>query len=98
MIHQRQRLAFSLEACYDALGVHAELDNFERDPAAHGRLLLSHVNDAATAFADLLEDFVPANRVSGFLGGRQSKSQGRVRHRWLTHETTGPLGSAKQSC
>ena len=61
MIHQRQRLALGLEAGDDLLGVHAQLDDLERDPAAHRFLLLGHVDDAAAAFADLLQQLVAAD-------------------------------------
>ena len=47
------------------LRVHAELDDLERHAAAHRLLLLRHVNDAAAAFADLLEQLVAADAVAG---------------------------------
>ena len=65
MVHQRQRLPLGFEAGDDLLGVHAQLDDLERDAAAHRFLLLGHVDDAAAAFADLLEQFVAANPVAG---------------------------------
>jgi hypothetical protein len=34
------------------LGVHAQLDDLERDAAAHRFLLLGHIDHAAAAFAD----------------------------------------------
>ena len=56
MIHQRQRLPLRLESGDDRLGIHAELDDLERHAAANGFELLGHVNHAATALADLLEE------------------------------------------
>jgi hypothetical protein len=68
MIHQRERLAFSLEPGNDLPRVHAQLDDLERHTAADRLFLLGHVNDAATAFADFLEQLVTANSVAGFFG------------------------------
>ena len=65
MVHHRQRLPLGLEAGDDLLGVHAELDDLERDAAAHRFLLFGHIDDAAAAFADLLEQFVAADAVAG---------------------------------
>ena len=64
MIHHRQRLALGFEAGDDLLGVHAQLDDLERDAAAHRFLLLGHVDHAAAAFADFLEQFVAADAVA----------------------------------
>ena len=74
MVHQRQRLPLGLEPGDDALGVHAQLDDLERDAAADRFLLLGHINHAAAAFADLLEQFVAANPVAGFFGQRNGSS------------------------
>jgi len=67
MIHERQRLPLSLEACNNALRIHAELDDLKRDTPAYRLLLLGHVNDTATTFAQLLKEFVPPNPVARFL-------------------------------
>ena len=61
VVHQRQRLPLGLEAGDDLAGVHARLDDLERDLAADGLLLLGHVDDAHAAFADLLEQLVGAD-------------------------------------
>ena len=58
MVHHRQRLALGLEPRDDALGVHAQLDDLQRHPTAHRLFLFGHINDAATAFTDLLQDFI----------------------------------------
>ena len=55
MIHHRQRLPLGLEAGDDALRVHAQLDDLERDAAPDGFLLLGHVNHAAATLADHLK-------------------------------------------
>ena len=74
MVHHRQRLPLGLEAGDDALGVHAQLDDLERHAAADRLLLLGHINHAAAAFADLLQQFVAANPVAGFLSRLQHQA------------------------
>src|SRR5262245_59270046 len=69
MLHQRQRLPFSLEAGDHFLSVHAQLNNLEGDPAADRLGLLGHINDPATALADLLEQFVATNPIPRYVGG-----------------------------
>ena len=64
MVHQRQRLPLGLKPGDDLFGVHAQLDDLERHPAADRLLLLGHINHAAAAFADLLEQFVAADVVA----------------------------------
>ena len=68
----RQRLALGFKAGDDLLGVHAQLDDLERHAAAHRFLLLGHVNHAAAAFADFLEQFVAADAIAGFFGGQRN--------------------------
>src|SRR5262245_12762999 len=65
MIHHREGLALCFETGDDTPGVHAELDDFESDASADWFLLLSHINNAATTFAELLEKFVAADFVAG---------------------------------
>src|SRR2546422_7671968 len=60
MIHHREGLALDFEARDDAAGIHAELDDLQRYAAADRLLLFGHVNHAATAFANVLEQFVSA--------------------------------------
>jgi hypothetical protein len=69
MIHQRQRLTLGVEAGYDLLGVHAQLDHFQGDFAADGLFLFRHVNHTATTFANLLEQLVSANAPTDLLNG-----------------------------
>ena len=78
MVHHRQRLALRFEPGDHLLRVHAQLDDFERDAAAHRFLLLGHVDDAAAAFADFLKNFVTANPVAGLFSQRQSNGAGCV--------------------
>ncbi len=85
MIHQRQRLSLGLESGDDLFGVHAELDDLERDAAADGLLLLRHIHHAATAIADFLEDLVAANAVAGLFGKRFDQRQVRRRSRFDGH-------------
>ena len=68
MIHQRQRLPLGLKPGDDTLGVHAQLDDFERHPPAHRFFLLGHINHAAAAFADSLQQLVRPDALSdGFV-------------------------------
>jgi hypothetical protein len=67
MVHQGQRLTFGFEASHHLPGVHAQLDDFERDAAADRFLLLGHIDHATTAVTDFLEQSIPANSFAGFL-------------------------------
>ena len=64
MIHHRQRLPLGLETGDDALGVHAQLDDLEGDPAQDRLLLLGHIDHAAAAFADFLQQLVTVNAAA----------------------------------
>ena len=75
MIHERERLPLGFEARDDLPGIHAELDDLEGHAAAHRFFLLGHINHTATAFTNLLKQFVTANPVTGFF--RESLSRGR---------------------
>src|SRR5262249_27460755 len=69
MIHHRQRLPLGLKSGNDLPGIHPELDDLQRDHAAHGLFLLGHEDHAEAAFADLLEELVAADpRTWGFGG------------------------------
>ncbi len=61
MIHQGQGLPLFFETRDDALGVHAEADDFQRDLAAHRLLLLGQINHAAPALAQALQQAVTAD-------------------------------------
>src|SRR5207249_9399131 len=74
MVHECQRLPLGLETGDNGLGIHAQLDDLERDTASNGFFLLGHVNHATTAFTDLLKEFVAADAVARFLGYRNHAS------------------------
>src|SRR6266853_1478056 len=61
MIHQSECLPFRLEPGDNTFSVHARFDDLERDATADRFFLVGHVHHAATAFADLLEEFVTAD-------------------------------------
>ena len=61
------------------LRVHAQLDDLERDAAAHRFLLLGHVDHAAAAFADFLQQLVTANAVAGFFRDWNSHKGGSAK-------------------
>src|SRR5439155_12147588 len=63
MVHERQRLPLRVESRDDLLGVHAQLDDLERDATPHRLFLFRDIHDTASAFADLLEEFVRAYPV-----------------------------------
>ena len=65
MVHQGQGLPLRLEAGDDLPRVHAQLDDLQGHPAADRLLLLGHVDDRHAAFADLLEELVPADHGAG---------------------------------
>src|SRR5439155_15816841 len=79
VVHQGNGLALGFEAGDDTLGVHAHLDHLERDLAAHWFLLLGHIDQAASPFADLLEEFVAAYAVTRLFGGRTGTAHRRAR-------------------
>jgi len=69
MVHQRERLAFGLEAGEDVAGIHAGFDDLESHFALDGLGLLGHPNHAHAAFADLLQELVGANDHAGAFAG-----------------------------
>ena len=71
MVHHGQRLPLGFEAGDDLLGVHAQLDDLERDAAADRFLLLGHVDNPATAFADLLQQLIAADLIADFFFRRK---------------------------
>jgi hypothetical protein len=73
MIHQRERLPFSLKSGHDTFGVHSRLDDFQGDSAPNRLLLFGHINHATPAFTNLLQQFVSANSITHFLAGRSSR-------------------------
>ena len=80
MLHQGQRLPLCLESRNDLPRVHARLNDFQRDAAENGRLLIGHVDDAHSPFADLLQQLVrPDDRAGSFelcfVGGRGEGSR-----------------------
>ena len=82
VVHHRQRLPLGLEARDDLLRVHAELDDLERDAAPHRLALLGHEHGAESAFADLLQQLVGADRcaeaLQAGLGRGMRRRGGRV--------------------
>ena len=73
MIHHSQRLPLRLKPRNDALGIHAQLDYFESNPAFDRFLLLGHIHHTAAAFADFLEQLIAADPSSQPLFRRDGK-------------------------
>ena len=68
VVHHRQRLPLGLEAGDHLPGVHARLDDLQRDGPLDRLGLLGHEHDAHAAFADLLQELVGADDRAGPLG------------------------------
>ena len=68
MIHKRERLPLGLKAGDDVAGIHAGLDDLERDLTPHGPLLFGDEHQAEAAFADLLHELVRADHRAGAFG------------------------------
>jgi hypothetical protein len=65
MVHQRERLSLGLKACDHAFGIHSRLNQLEGDTPVNWFLLFCDENDPASAFADLLQQLVPTNTITG---------------------------------
>ncbi len=64
MLHERQRLLLGGETRDHAAGIHAGLDDLERDFAAHRLALLGEIDRAKTAFAQACDDAVAADALA----------------------------------
>ena len=71
MVHQSQGLPLRLEAGNYLPGVHAGLDELDRDQALDRFGLLGHPDRAHAALADLFEQLVRADDHAGELGNRR---------------------------
>ena len=69
MVHHRQGLPLGLEPGDHLLGVHARLDDLQRDAAADRLGLLGDIDDAHSPFADLLQQLVAADEGAGDVRG-----------------------------
>ena len=69
MVHQRQRLPLGFKSGDHIFGLHAQLDDLQRHPAANRRRLFSHIHHPAPPLADWLEQFVMTDLVTGLLLG-----------------------------
>jgi hypothetical protein len=103
MIHEGQSLSLCLKAGDDLPGVHAQLDNLERDATLDRLFLLGHIDHTHSTLADFLEQLVTANPVAGLLH-RQDMDRNRILRSQVqpqVHQTTGakPLrGVGGQFC
>ena len=98
MVHHRECLPLGVKAGDDLFGVHAELDDLERNAAAHWFFLFGDIYNTATTLADLLEKFVAANPVARFFGRwkRRYDPSRRRRNGRFFHETASAFEGAKQ--
>src|SRR2546427_9404561 len=73
MVHQRERLSFSVESRNDAFRVHAWFDDLQGHPPTNRFLLLSHEDYTAAAFADLLQQVVTSYSIAGLFTDGHSR-------------------------
>ena len=78
MIHQRQRLPFRLEPRHHAAGVHARLQDLERDTPSHGIPLLGQIHHTASTLPDLLQQGVAPDAHA-----RPFHHRSRRHHVWI---------------
>src|SRR6267142_1288538 len=74
VLHQRQCLPLGFKPGDHAPGVHSRLDNFQCHPPPDRLLLFGHVNHAASALTNLLEQLVMANAVARLFSRRKHLS------------------------
>ena len=79
VVHQRQRLAFGLEASQDGARIHSGLDQLECDLAANGGRLLGRPDRPHAPLADLLEQLVAAGDDGAGLFARRGVPRRLVR-------------------
>ncbi len=103
VVHHRQCLPLLLETGHNLTGVHAQLDDLERDAACDGLLLLGHEDRAEAALADELQQLVrPDPRARGFMErcidrhGSRLDVRGHIACR-RPHKVSGPSVGIEQS-
>src|SRR5438105_6979640 len=97
MVHERERLSFSVKPGNDAFRVHAWFDDLQGHPPTNRFLLLSHEDYTAAAFADLLQQLVTSDPVARLLAyGHSRKPLERHTIWWSFQECAGaPLNLEK---
>jgi hypothetical protein len=76
VVHEGQGLSFGFEAGDDFARVHAELDDLKGDATSDRFGLLGHVDHAAAAFAEFLEEFIAANVLANGGVGEVGRFEG----------------------
>src|SRR6266516_5546266 len=74
VVHQRQCLPLGFKPGNHAIRVHPRLDDFQSDPPPDWLLLFRHVNHAASALTNLLEQLVMAYAVARLFSRRKRLS------------------------
>ena len=64
VIHHRQGLSFDFEPADDTPGIHAQLENFERNRPLNGILLLHPINRTSSPFSHQVDETVGAYHIS----------------------------------
>ena len=81
MVHHGQCLTLGFKAGDHLFGVHPRFNDLQGNLSADGPLLLSNVNDAEAAFADLLQQFVRTDLRAGLFGDGLGDGGGHT-NRW----------------
>ena len=97
MVHQRKRLALRFKARNHALGIHSWLNHLQRHAPMDWFFLFRHENNAATAFADLVQQFVPIHPVARLFTTRGFSPPLAYHFRWLFQESSGPINGLEPS-
>src|SRR5258706_11916135 len=91
VVHQGQRLSFSLKTGNDAFSVHARFNNLQGDPTTDRLFLFGHENYAATTFPNLLQQLIPIHPVTRLFPS-SGFGPSFTYHFWrLFQESSGPV-------
>src|SRR5258708_5582180 len=91
VVHQRQRLSFSLKPGNDAFSVHARFNNLQGDPTTNRFFLFGHENNPATPFSDLLQQLVPIHPIARLFPSIGFGPPFAYHLGWLFQESSDPV-------
>ncbi len=84
-----ERLPFRVEPGHDLAGVHARLDDFERDLTLHGFLLLSDEHQTEATLPNLFLELVRPDLGAGALGETLTDRRTDIGRRFQFEQTVG---------
>ena len=105
MLHEGKSLPLGLEAAHDLGGVEARFDDLESDTPLDGLGLLGDPDGSHSAFTELLDELVRADRGADHFGpdraGRSSEAGGKgvgvcVVQGWMLEEAAGIFVAAQE--